>query len=55
MFPAENLANFNELFSLYKAEKINPRITDRFNLNNAADAIAHLGNRKAVGKVLVDV
>ena len=55
MFPAENLANFNELFSLYKAKKINPRITDRFNLNNAADAIAHLGNRKAVGKVLVDV
>ena len=55
MFTAENLANFNELFSLYKAKKINPRITDRFNLNNAADAIAHLGNRKAVGKVLVDV
>ncbi|MEK9649654.1 MAG: NADPH:quinone oxidoreductase family protein [Gammaproteobacteria bacterium] len=55
MFPSENLVNFNELFSLYKEKKINPRITDRFNLDNAADAIAHLGNRKAVGKVLVDV
>lgn len=55
MFPEENLNNFKELFDLFNKGKINPRITDRFPLDQAANAIAHLGNRKAVGKVLIDV
>ena len=55
MFPGENEKNFQELFDLHAAGKINPEISDRFSLESAAAAIAHLKDRKAKGKVIIDV
>jgi len=55
MFPDENKKNFEELFDLYAAGKINPEIADRFSLKDSAQAIAHLKDRKAKGKVIIDV
>ena len=55
MFPDENEKNFQELFALYAAGKINPEIADRFPLKDAGQAIAHLKDRKAKGKVIIDV
>ena len=55
MFPAENEKNFQELFDLYTTGKINPKISDRFSLEESAAAIAHLKDRKAKGKVIIDV
>jgi NADPH2:quinone reductase len=55
MFPTENEKNFQELFDLYTTGKINPEISDRFSLEESAAAIAHLKDRKAKGKVIIDV
>jgi NADPH2:quinone reductase len=55
MFADENKKNFDELFSLYSQGKINPKATDKFSLDNSADAIAHLANRKAKGKVIINI
>jgi NADPH2:quinone reductase len=55
MFPDENKANFNELFELYSSGKIDPTPSDRFSLDDSANAIAHLANRKAKGKVIVTI
>ena len=55
MFPDESQENFEELFSLYATGKISPEISDRFTLENSAQAIAHLKDRKAKGKVVIDV
>jgi NADPH2:quinone reductase len=35
--------------------KIKPEISDRFSLEESAAAIAHLKDRKAKGKVIIDV
>ena len=55
MFPKENQKNFEELFELLEAGKINPRIKDKFKLEDSAKAIAHLAERKATGKVIVEI
>ena len=55
MFPEENKKNFEELFSLFSDGKIDPTPSDRFSLENSADAIAHLKDRKAKGKVIVSI
>jgi NADPH2:quinone reductase len=55
MFAAENEKNFQELFELHSAGRINPEISDRFSLEESAAAIAHLKDRKAKGKVIIDV
>ena len=55
MFADENEKNFKELFDLHATGKINPEISDRFNLEESAAAIAHLKDRKAKGKVIIDV
>ncbi len=55
MFPRENQKNFEELFELLEAGKINPRIKDKFKLEDSAKAIAHLAERKATGKVIVEI
>jgi NADPH:quinone reductase len=55
MFSDENEKNFKELFDLHAAGKINPEISDRFSLEESAAAIAHLKDRKAKGKVIIDV
>jgi NADPH2:quinone reductase len=54
MFAAENLKNFDELFNLFSQGKINPQSSDKFTLDTSADAIAHLANRKAKGKVVIN-
>ena len=55
MFPAEHEKNLQELFDLHADGKINPEISDRFSLEESAAAIAHLKDRKAKGKVIIDV
>jgi NADPH2:quinone reductase len=45
--------NIAELFDLYADGKIRPLISGSFGLEDAADAIRHLGDRKAQGKVIV--
>ena len=47
MFPEENKKNFQELFQLHSDGKINPEVSDSFSLDNGAQAIAHLKDRKA--------
>ena len=51
--PAMNNGLIQELFDLYAAGKIRPAISERFPLAKAADAIKHLADRKALGKVVV--
>ncbi|WP_421682653.1 NADPH:quinone oxidoreductase family protein [Stutzerimonas urumqiensis] len=53
--PQDNLANFQQLFSWYGEGKLKPLVSQTFPLERAAEAIAHLGQRKAVGKVVVKV
>ena len=54
MFPEENQKNFEELFEMYKDGKINPAPSDKFTLETSAEAIAHLKDRKAKGKVVIN-
>jgi NADPH2:quinone reductase len=49
LFQKSNL----ELIDLYAQGKIRPYVSERFPFEKAADAIAHLGSRKAMGKVVV--
>jgi NADPH2:quinone reductase len=44
-----------ELMKLYLAGKVKPHVSERFPLERGADAIAHLGSRKAMGKVVVTI
>ena len=54
MFPVENQKNFEELFEMYEDGKINPAPSDKFTLETSAEAIAHLKDRKAKGKVVIN-
>ncbi len=51
--PKANHANIAELFQLYADGKIKPLVSETFALDKGADAIARLGDRKAVGKLVV--
>jgi NADPH:quinone reductase len=51
--PKANHANIAELFRLYADGKIKPRISETFPLEKGGIAIARLGDRKAVGKLVV--
>lgn len=53
--PQDNAANFQQLFQWFSAGQIKPLVSRTFPLDKAADAINHLGQRKAVGKVVVQV
>lgn len=53
--PKGNLANTQELFDLYSAGKIKPRISARLPLEKGGEAIALLADRKATGKVIVEI
>jgi NADPH:quinone reductase len=53
--PAGNEANIAELFDLYARGKIKPRVSASFPLERGGEAIAHLADRKAQGKVVVTV
>lgn len=49
---AENMA---DLFRMYASGEIKPRISARFELENAADALNLMMDRKVMGKVVLDV
>ncbi|MDB5429121.1 MAG: NADPH:quinone oxidoreductase [Caulobacter sp.] len=51
--PEGHARNVKELMDLYAAGKIKPYVSEHFPLEKAGEAIAHLANRKAMGKVVV--
>lgn len=51
--PKANAANIAQLMKYYLDGKIKPLISERFPLEKAGDAIAKLGARQAVGKLVV--
>jgi NADPH:quinone reductase len=51
--PKTNHANVAELFALYAGGKIKPKISKSYTLENAGQAIAALGDRQAVGKLVI--
>ena len=55
MQPDENNKNFDELFKLHAEGKINPEVSQKYALENSADAFSHLANRKAKGKVIINM
>jgi NADPH:quinone reductase len=53
--PKANAANVAELMDLYQAGKIKPHVSAKFPLADGAAAIQHLMDRKATGKVVVEI
>jgi NADPH2:quinone reductase len=53
--PQDNAANFQQLFAWHAEGKIKPLVSQTFPLAEAAKAINTLGQRKAVGKLVVSV
>ncbi|RJG12989.1 NADPH:quinone oxidoreductase family protein [Pseudomonas cavernicola] len=53
--PVDNAANFQQLFQWHAEGKVKPLVSQTFPLEQAAEAINALGQRKAVGKVVVQV
>jgi NADPH2:quinone reductase len=53
--PQGNAAHVAELFRLWEAGRIAPRVTERFPLAQGGIAIAKMAARTAVGKLVVDV
>jgi NADPH2:quinone reductase len=53
--PKANAANTQELFELYEKGAIRPRVSKTYPLAQAAEAIAWLSGRHALGKVVVTV
>jgi len=53
--PAANRRNFEHLFELYAAGKIDPKIGSTYAFGDAAQAIVDLENRAIVGKAVVRV
>ena len=53
--PEENSKNFDELSALHAEGKLKPQITKSYSLDDAAEAISSLENRKATGKVVIEV
>ncbi len=53
--PKRNHANIAQLFDFYDRGLIKPRISEIFDFADAPKAIARLGNREAVGKLVVTI
>ena len=51
--PQDNAANFQQLFTWYGEGKLKPLVSQVYPLEQAAQAINDLGQRKAVGKIVV--
>ncbi|HEV7157863.1 MAG TPA: NADPH:quinone oxidoreductase family protein [Caulobacteraceae bacterium] len=51
--PAAHRRNVEALMALYAAGQIKPHVSERFPLAKAGEAITHLAERKALGKVVV--
>ena len=45
--------NFDELFELYKEDKIKPIVSKEFSLKNVSDALNTLLNRQVIGKIVL--
>ena len=55
MNPDVHTENVADLFSMYSAGKIKPHVTSRYPLSSGADAIQELADRRAKGKVVVEI
>lgn len=55
MDPKGHAANMAELFKLYADGKIKPRISERFDMSDAASALHRIADRKVLGKVVLTV
>ena len=53
--PAANATNLEALMGMFAAGAIRPYISARYTLETAADAIRYLADRKASGKVIVEL
>ena len=53
--PGEHVANTKELLAMYSAGKVRPRVSAKFPLDDAAKAIRALADRRAIGKVIVEI
>jgi NADPH2:quinone reductase len=53
--PKAHAANMEDLFQLYREGKIKPHISNRYPLEQAADAIKELSERRAKGKVVITI
>lgn len=53
--PAHNRENVAQLFDWWRAGKIKPKVTEVFAFEKGGDAIAKMGARKAIGKLVVRV
>ena len=53
--PQDNAANFQQLFAWHAEGKLKPLVSQTFPLERGGEAIATLGQRKAVGKLVVQV
>lgn len=51
--PKGHAENVKDLFRLYAEARIKPKISARFPLNRAPEALAHLSSRSAFGKIVV--
>ncbi|MNJ61626.1 hypothetical protein D3C77_574250 [compost metagenome] len=51
--PADNAANFEQLFAWFAEGKLKPLVSQTFPLAEAGAAIDKLGQRQAVGKLVV--
>ena len=51
--PQDNAANFQQLFTWHGEGKLKPLVSQVYALEQAAQAINDLGQRRAVGKVVV--
>jgi len=53
--PDVHQANVDELFAMYSEGKIKPHVTSRYPLSAGAEAITELAERRAKGKVVVEI
>ena len=51
--PKQLIADLQQLAGWFQAGKLKPPVTERVNLDQAADAIERLAGRKAMGKIVV--
>ena len=53
--PEAHARNCGELLALYEKGAIKPRVSERFPLARAGEAIAWLAERRAIGKIVVTI
>lgn len=51
--PKGHAENVSELFGLYASGQVKPQISARYSLDRAAEALVHLADRSALGKIVV--